>query len=58
MLEGCAGMERIVIDASIAVKWFVAERDVDKALRLKDSYPSGGFELAAPVLIYYEVADA
>lgn len=58
MLEGRASVERIVVDASVAVKWFIAERGADNALRLKDSYLSGRLELAAPALIYYEVANA
>jgi predicted nucleic acid-binding protein len=37
VLEGCEGLERLVVDASVAVKWFVPEKDSDKALRLKDS---------------------
>lgn len=51
-------MERIVIDASIATKWLVSERGTDRALRLRDLYLSGGLELIAPALIYYEVANA
>ncbi len=51
-------MERMVIDASVAVKWFVSERNTDKALRLKDLYLNGALELIAPTLIYYEVANA
>lgn len=58
MLAGCSSMERVVVDASVAVKWFVAERDTDRALRLRDSYLSGGLELVAPSLIYYEAANA
>jgi len=51
-------MERAVVDASVAVKWFISERDTDKALKLRDLYLSGSLELAAPTLIYYEVANA
>jgi predicted nucleic acid-binding protein len=51
-------MERTVIDASIAVKWFVTEKDSDKALRLRASYLKGEVELVAPNLILYEVANA
>lgn len=51
-------MERTVIDASIAVKWFVNEKDSDKALRLRASYLNGDVELVAPNLILYEVANA
>jgi predicted nucleic acid-binding protein len=51
-------MKRRVVNASVAVKWFVSEKDADKALRLRDSYLTGSLELAAPTLIYYEVANA
>ncbi len=51
-------MEKVVIDASVAVKWFVTEKDSDKALKLRDSYQRGNFELVAPTLIYYEVLNA
>jgi predicted nucleic acid-binding protein len=51
-------MERTVIDVSIAVKWFVAERDSDKAITLRDTYQREKIELVAPNLIYYEVANA
>jgi predicted nucleic acid-binding protein len=51
-------LERTVIDASIAVKWFVNEKDSDRALQLRSSYLDGAIELVAPNLILYEVADA
>ena len=51
-------MERAVIDASVAVKWFVNEKDSDMALQLRSSYLNGLVELVAPNLILYEVADA
>lgn len=57
MLKRCAGVERIVVDASVAVKWFAAERDVDKALKLKDSYQAEDLKVA-PTLISYEVMNA
>lgn len=30
-----------VLDASVAIKWNVAEPDTDKALRLRDAYRLG-----------------
>jgi predicted nucleic acid-binding protein len=51
-------LERIVIDASVATKWFVPERNGDRALRLRELYLGGALELMAPTLIYYEVANA
>jgi len=51
-------VERFVVDASVAVKWFVTERGTESALKLMDGYLAGRFELLAPTLIYYEVANA
>jgi len=53
-------MERreIVIDASVAVKWFVEEEYSDQAIKLKDLHVKGEIDLVAPSLIYYEVLNA
>ena len=51
-------MERVVVDASVAVKWFVPERGSDKALRLRELYLNEALEIIAPTLICYEVANA
>ena len=45
---------RLVIDASVAVKWMVTEPDSDAADRLLD----GRHELHAPRLMLYEVGNA
>jgi len=57
-LERYQKLERIVVDASVAVKWFVPEKDSDKALKLRELYLKGSLEIIAPTLIYYEVANA
>ena len=51
-------MERIVVDASVVVKWFVPEKDTGKALKLRDLYVRGDVELLSPTLLYYEVSNA
>ena len=54
-------MERsplLVIDASVAVKWFVVEPHRGKALEIRESYVRGVVELLAPSLIQYEVGNA
>jgi predicted nucleic acid-binding protein len=33
--------EKIVVDASVAVKWFVEEEYSKEALRIRDSYREG-----------------
>ncbi len=57
-MERYQKLERIVVDASVAVKWFVPEKDSDKALKLRELYLKGSLEIIAPTLIYYEVANA
>ncbi|MDJ0270471.1 MAG: type II toxin-antitoxin system VapC family toxin [Aigarchaeota archaeon] len=47
----------LILDASIAVKWFTAEPLRDKALIIRDRYVRGE-DLQAPSLLYYEVANA
>lgn len=54
-------MERaqvLIIDASVAVKWYVKEQMRDKALKLRDDYISERIDLQAPSLILYEVGNA
>ncbi|AGT35156.1 hypothetical protein N186_03985 [Thermofilum adornatum] len=48
-------METVVIDASVAVKWFVEEHGTQKALELRDRYIDGELKLIAPQLFPYEV---
>ena len=48
----------LVLDASVAVKWFNVEPLREKALIIRDRYVNGEIELIAPDLLYYEVANA
>ena len=47
-------MTRVVVDASVALKWFVPEVLADKAAILLD----GSYELAAPDLLIAEIGNA
>ena len=47
-----------VVDASVAVKWYVYEELRDKALRLREDFLSESIDLEAPSLILYEVGNA
>jgi predicted nucleic acid-binding protein len=47
-------MTSLIVDASVAVKWFIAEEDHEKALRLR----TPEFELIAPELILAEIGNA
>ncbi len=50
--------QKKVIDASVAVKWFLNEENSDKALGLKDSFLRGQIILIAPDLIILEILNA
>ena len=49
-----SGVERIVLDASVVVKWFVDEEGTDEALRVRKRYVEGEVEVIAPELILFE----
>ena len=53
-------MERgtLVIDASVAVKWFNTEEYSDIADKLKNRHVRGEIVLVTPVLLLFEVANA
>jgi predicted nucleic acid-binding protein len=51
-------MEKIIIDTSVAVKWFSEEEDTDKALKLRDRYVNNEIALVATPLLICEVVNA
>jgi len=50
-------MDQVVIDASVAVKWFVVEPYSNEALRVLDTYQSGKAFFHAPDLLPSEFAN-
>ncbi len=50
--------KEIVVDSSVAVKWFSTEEDTDKALRIRDEHLNGTGPIWASDLLYHEVANA
>jgi predicted nucleic acid-binding protein len=48
----------VVIDASVAVKWFNPEESSGEALALRDDHLKARLMLAAPSLIVFEVVNA
>jgi predicted nucleic acid-binding protein len=50
--------QTLVLDASVAAKWFLKEEDTEKAVLLRDAHTDGRLTLTAPDLIIYEVANA
>ena len=51
-------MERVVIDASVAVKWFIAEADHHRARDLRNAFLAGRVDVACPSIFQYEVLNA
>ena len=48
----------LVLDASVAVKWFNVESLRKEALTIRSKYANGEIDLIAPDLLHYEVANA
>ena len=51
-------VKNIVIDASVIVKWFIDEKDSDKAEKIKEQFINEEINLIIPSLLYYEVLNA
>ncbi len=49
--------ERVVIDASVGVKWLRTEAGSDAALRLLERHVAGEIELVVPGIFVHEVLD-
>ncbi len=52
------GMQEVVVDASVIVKWFVEEESSDKAIIVRDKYIDGEIKLIAPKILPFEVLNA
>jgi predicted nucleic acid-binding protein len=50
-------MTRVVVDSSVAIKWFIPESLWSHARRLLDGYETGMLDLLAPDLIYAELGN-
>ncbi len=53
-----AGVQKIVADASVLVKWYNIEADTERALQLRRDYTGREIDLVEPYLVCYEVANA
>jgi predicted nucleic acid-binding protein len=47
-------MAKLVVDSSVAIKWFVAEPLTNEARRILNDYQNGAFDLLVPDLIFAE----
>ncbi len=50
--------EKVVVDASVVVKWYNAEDYTENALALRGDYASRRLDLMAPYLMVYEVGNS
>jgi predicted nucleic acid-binding protein len=50
-------MTKLVVDSSVAVKWFVVEPYSAEAHRILDEYQNGNIALLAPDLVYAEIGN-
>jgi predicted nucleic acid-binding protein len=53
-----AGPEKVVVDASVAFKWFVEEQDSGVARRVAEDYGGGCIDIASVELLPFEVLNA
>lgn len=52
------GAETYILEASVAVKWFILEEYSREAALLRETYVEGVIDLVAPSLLPYEVLNA
>jgi predicted nucleic acid-binding protein len=48
---------RVVVDASVVVKWYIPEKHHEEARKLRDDYFDGKHELVAPHLLGFEAVN-
>lgn len=51
-------MAELVVDASVVVKWYIPERNHERARALRDEYLDGTHDLIAPELMPFETVNA
>ncbi len=57
-MERSQDVERVVVDASIIVKWFVPEKGYENAVKLLEEYAAGRVEIFSPSIATYETLNA
>lgn len=50
--------QTVVIDASVAAKWYLEEKHSDEARQLRDSFVLGSLAVSVPALLFYETLNA
>ena len=51
-------IQKVVVDASVAPKWYLEEEYSDKARLLRDSFVTGSLSVSVPTLFFYETLNA
>lgn len=47
----------IIVDSSVAIKWYLPDEYEDKALKIKSDFTSGNILIAIPLLFFYEISN-
>ncbi|WP_347404971.1 type II toxin-antitoxin system VapC family toxin [Nodosilinea sp. LEGE 06152] len=50
-------MAKIVVDSSVAIKWFIPQKHSDKSRQILSAYQEGELDLLVPDLIYAEIGN-
>ena len=48
---------RIIIDSSVAIKWYLPDESDDRALKIKSDFADGTILLVVPLLFFYEISN-
>ena len=46
---------QIIIDSSVAIKWYLPDEFSDSALKIKSAFAKGTILIAVPLLFFYEI---
>ena len=47
--------QKVIVDASVVIKWFAEESGSDRALQLRDQHKDGTLRIVVPELLFLEV---
>ncbi len=50
-------MDKVVVDCSVVIKWFIPEPHSNQAQLILDEFQNGGLDLLAPDLLYPEMGN-
>lgn len=48
---------RIIIDSSVAIKWYLPDEYDDQALKIKSDFTEGTIIIVVPMLFFYEISN-